>query len=73
MKENSGSINHVLFSQFFSSVVGDGFEKQLRRARTRIHSWIRESIPSAIATCVMGVVFFICITLFLYQLAEFGW
>ncbi|MDK9705702.1 MAG: hypothetical protein OEL83_01520 [Desulforhopalus sp.] len=73
MKENSGSINQVLFSQFFSSVLDDGYESHLRRMRRRIHSWIKETIPSAIATCVMGVVFFVCITLFLYQLAEFGW
>jgi hypothetical protein len=73
MKENSESINQVLFSQFFSSFAGDGFENHLRPARARILYWIRESIPSVIATCVMGVVFFICITLFLYQLAEFGW
>lgn len=72
MKDNSQSINHILFSQLSSEVAGRIFQSQVLQARSNLLHLGKRILPTVLATLAMGVVFFIGITLFLYQLAEHG-
>jgi hypothetical protein len=73
MKENSQSINHILFGQLLSETAGCIFQNQVLQARSNILHLARKILPTVVATLIMGGVFFVGITLFLYQLAEHGW
>ncbi|MBU1565354.1 MAG: hypothetical protein KJ630_06980 [Proteobacteria bacterium] len=73
MKENSESINHILFNQFSGVVAGRFFQNLVQQARSQLLHLARKFLPSIVATLVIGAVFFIGISLFLYQLAEHGW
>ncbi len=73
MKDNSQSINHLLFSQLSGEIAGRIFQSQVLQARTNLLHLARKIFPTIIAILTIGVIFFIGITLFLYQLAEHGW
>jgi hypothetical protein len=72
MKENSESINQILFSQFFSEVAGRIFQSQGSQFRLLLERLARQFFPTILASLIIGAIFFTCISLFLYQLAEYG-
>jgi hypothetical protein len=72
MKENSGIINQVLFGQFCGEGTGRIFDGQLRQTLGYLLRLVQRIFPAALATVIMGIVYFICISLFLYQIAEHG-
>ena len=73
MKYNSQSINHILYSQLSSEAAGRIFQSQVLQVRSNLLRLTRRILPTIVATLVMGVVLFIGITVFLYQLAEHSW
>jgi hypothetical protein len=73
MKENTQSIDHLLFNQLSGEVAGRLLHSQMRQARLALSHLAARILPTIFATLTMGVILFIGITLFLYQLAEHGW
>jgi hypothetical protein len=73
MKENTQNIDHLLFNQLSGEVAGRLLYNQIRQARVFLSRLTGRILPTIFATLTMGVILFIGITLFLYQLAEQGW
>jgi len=73
MKENTQSIDHLLFNQLSGEVAGRLLYNQIRQAHVFLSRLAGRILPTIFATLTMGVILFIGITLFLYQLAEHGW
>lgn len=73
MKESLESINHILFSQLFSEAAGRIIQSQGLPCRLLLRRLALHFFPPLFASLLIGVIFFIGISLFLYQLAENGW
>jgi hypothetical protein len=72
MKEITQSIDHLLFNQLSGEIAGRLLHVQIRQARVFLSHLAGRILPTIYATLTMGVILFIGITLFLYQLAEHG-
>jgi hypothetical protein len=73
MKETAGNMSDILFAYRSGTLVGSIFINRLHQVRTAFLQSIRQALPTMLASCGTGVILFIGISLFLYQLAEHGW
>ena len=73
MKETAGNMSDILFVYRSGTLAGSIFINRLHQVRTAFLQSIRQALPTLLASCGTGVIFFIGISLFLYQLAEHGW
>ena len=72
MKEAAENLNDILFAYRSGTLVTSIFINRLYQVRTAFLQRIRQALPTLMASCGIGVIFFIGISLFLYQLAEHG-
>lgn len=70
MKENTGSINHLLLTQWSCEAARHIFHSQAERARFSLVQLTKQAVVSVAATLAMGMILFFCLSFFLYQLAE---
>ena len=73
MKESAENMNDILFAYRSGTIACSIFINRLYQVRTAFLQSIRQALPTILASCCTGIIFFIGISLFLYQLAEHGW
>ena len=73
MKETTGNTNEMLFVCLSDEITGSSFTNRLNQGGCAFLQSARLALPTVLASFAVGVIFFLGISLFLFQLAEHGW
>lgn len=73
MKEHSGSLNTIHFSQFAETCPKLVQKHRIKEIQRKLFDSYRESITTCLTTIGIGTIIFATTYFFFIQLAEYGW